>query len=234
MLPSMLLSLLRRIPPRSRRRVGLALGAALLLGFLSLGGVSQWVRFSVRRQVYGASDVPARPVAIVFGAGIHPGGDLSAVLEDRMRTAVELYRAGKVRKLLLSGDNRWRYHNEPLAMRRFALEHGVPAADIVLDFAGFRSYDTCYRARAVFAVRGAILVTQSYHLPRVLYTARHLGIDAVGVAADRRRYERALYYGLREQLSRVVAFFELHVTRPGPRFLGPQLPIVAVRATMTG
>jgi SanA protein len=135
-----------------------------------------------------------------------------------------LYRAGKVRKLLMTGDNRQVEYNEPGHMREYALELGVPDADIVLDYAGRRTYDSCYRARHIFGVDAAILVTQAYHLDRALFTANGLGIDAVGVAADRRDYAFITQYWWREMLATGLAAVEVYITHPEP-VLGDPLPI---------
>ena len=138
--------------------------------------------------IYGVDEAPPERVAVVFGARVYPSGRLSAMLQDRVETAVQLHRAGKVEKLLLSGDNRFEDYNEPGAMREYALSRGVPAEDIQLDYAGRRTYDTCYRAGAIFQLQSAVLVTQSFHLPRALFICRNLGIEAVGVSADLRSY----------------------------------------------
>jgi SanA protein len=109
-------------------------------------------------------------------------------LYDRVATAVDVYQRGLVQKLLLTGDNRFVDYNEPEAMRRTAVKLGVPAADLVLDYAGRRTYDSCYRAKEIFGVQRAILVTQAFHLERALYLCDAFGIDSVGVKADRRNY----------------------------------------------
>ncbi len=109
-------------------------------------------------------------------------------LYDRVATAVDLYQRGLVNKLLLTGDNRFVNYNEPEAMRRTAVKLGVPDEDLVLDYAGRRTYDSCYRAREIFGVNRAILVTQAFHLDRALYLCDAFGIDSVGVVADRRNY----------------------------------------------
>jgi SanA protein len=140
------------------------------------------------------------------------------VLRDRVKTASDLYFSGKVSKLLMSGDNRFANYNEPAAMYAYALTLGVPEEDIVLDYAGRRTYDTCYRARDIFGLNEVILVTQDFHLPRALYTCNSLGITALGVPADQRQYhQRALtYWHLREAFATVVAFWEVHISRPLP------------------
>lgn len=172
------------------------------------------------------TEVTPRPVAIVFGAGLQRDGTPTAVLRDRVATAADLYFTGKVQKLLLSGDNRFVDYNEPGAMRAYALELGVPDEDIVLDYAGRRTYDTCYRAREIFGVQQAILVTQRFHLPRALLICNGLGLDGVGVSADRQPYRHSsqAIWNLRELPATLVAFIDTYVTRPLP-VLGDKEPI---------
>lgn len=177
-------------------------------------------------RTYAADMAPARPVAIVFGAGLRRDGTPTTVLGDRVETAVELYKLGKVRKLLMSGDNRFANHNEPEAMRQYALQLGMPDEDIVLDYAGRRTYDTCYRARSIFGIKEAILVTQFFHLPRAIYTCNMLGVEAVGVEADRAYYRKIarLFWNVRELPATLTALVEVHLTHPQP-VLGEPEPI---------
>ncbi|MGI6368365.1 MAG: SanA/YdcF family protein [Anaerolineae bacterium] len=201
---------------------------ALLL--MVLGGVGLivvlrgWTNYRSAADTFTVDTVPVRGVAVVFGAGVWPGGRLSAILEDRVYTAAALYHAGKVSKLLMTGDNRTLDYNEPGHMRAYALELGVPDKDIVLDYAGRRTYDSCYRAVHIFKVDTAILVTQSYHMDRALFIARGLGLDAVGVVADRRDYVHIRHYWWREMLATALAAVEVYVTHPVP-VLGEELPI---------
>ncbi len=159
--------------------------------------------------------VPAHRVAIVFGAGVR-NGQPSTVLRDRIASGVELYRAGKVNKLLMSGDNRYEDYNEPGAMRRTALEMGVPDGDIAMDYAGRSTYDTCYRAREIFGVQAAVLVTQDYHLDRAVMTCSALGVQAVGYTADQRAYRGMSWFQIRELGATLNAVIELFITRPLP------------------
>jgi SanA protein len=198
--------------------------AILVSAALAVLGLRAWTDWRYRRDTYAVADVPARPVAIVFGAGVYPDGRLSPILADRVTTAVELYRTGKALKLLMTGDNRFVDYNEPGYMRAYALQLGVPDEDIVLDYAGRRTYDSCYRARHIFGVDAAILVTQAYHLDRALYTANRLGIDAVGVPADRRDYMFIRRYWTRELAATAVAWWQLNISHPLP-VLGDKLPI---------
>ncbi|NLV73398.1 MAG: DUF218 domain-containing protein [Chloroflexi bacterium] len=201
-----------------------------LLGLLALtAGVGVAYTTSYRKLIYSASNVPVKPVAIVFGAGVWRDGTLSPILLDRVETAIELYQAERVSKLLMTGDNRYIDYNEPQAMANYAISRGIPCEDIVLDFAGRRTYDSCYRAAYIFEVQEAILVTQAYHLPRALYTARHLGIDAVGVAADRQSYQFMRQYQLREVTATLVAWWQVMISKPIP-VLGPVMPIIAEKS----
>jgi vancomycin permeability regulator SanA len=185
-------------------------------------------------RIVSVNDAPQKSVAIVFGAGLTRDGHPTRVLRDRVETAVELYFAGKVEVLLLSGDNRFVDYNEPQAMKDYALHLGVPEDDIVLDYAGRRTYDTCYRAKEIFQVDEAILVTQGFHLPRALYTCNQLGVDATGVAAQNlyflKRYRA--YWHIRELLATPVALWEVHIARPLP-VLGNPEPIFSNKPSST-
>lgn len=177
-------------------------------------------------KTHNATDAPYTPVAIVFGAGLRRDGSPSPVLRDRVTRGVELYLSGKVDKLLMSGDNSSAYYDEPTAMRSLAISLGVPEEDIVLDYAGLRTYDTCFRANAIFGVHQATLVTQQFHLPRALYTCNALGISAVGVAADRFPTYLApvWFWNLRETFATIIAMLDVHLAKPLP-ILGLPEPI---------
>lgn len=180
----------------------------------------------VRGKVFSASNVPVRRVAIVLGAGLWRNGSPTPVLADRVNTAANLYFTGKVEKLLMSGDNRFVDYNEPEAMRKLAISLGVPIAAIVLDYAGRRTYDTCYRAKAIFMVGQAILVTQAFHMPRALYICNRLGLDSIGVESDLRTYPKAslLFWNIRELFAMVAAMWDVNIGHPLP-VLGRQEPI---------
>jgi vancomycin permeability regulator SanA len=180
-------------------------------------------------RIYSPQTVPSMPVAIVFGAGLWRDGTPTTVLRDRIAIAAELYFSGKVQKILMSGDNSYLDYNEPGAMREYALSLGVPHAAIVLDYAGRRTYDTCYRGRAIFGVKDVILVTQSFHLPRALYTCNALGLKAVGVPSDQQEYRlvSVLYWNLRELPATLTALLEVHILHPLP-ILGQPEPIFPI------
>jgi len=183
-----------------------------------------WAYFSVQHKystmIYSLDDVPGKPVAFVLGAGVFPGGEPSPVLADRVHTAVELYRDGKVEKILMSGDNSLKDYDEPTVMKNYAVKLGVPEGDIVLDYAGFRTYDSFYRAREIFSLTDIIVVTQQFHLPRALYISNKLGVNAVGVPSDRQEYLYSDWYAVREVLASIKAFIDVNITKPLPVFLG--------------
>ena len=190
--------------------------------------VTSW---GARNLIFSIEKVPPKPVAIVFGAGLWRDGTPTPVLRDRVATAVELYFSGKVKKLLMSGDNSHNDYNEPAAMRAYAMQLGVSGDDIVLDYAGRRTYDTCYRAREIFRIEEVILVTQDFHLPRALYTCNALGVHAMGVSADRRVYRRRslVVWNLRELPASLVALWQVHISQPLP-ILGQPEPIFPLEA----
>jgi len=181
-----------------------AFGAALAAGAACFALASFYVELRYQDRVVSLSLAPPSPVALVYGAGLARGPSPSRILAERLDAALALYQAGKVQKVLVSGDNSDRFHDETEAMRRYAIERGVPAEDVLGDDAGLSTYDSTIRARDVFGVRRVLLVTQRFHLPRALYIANGSGIEAYGVAADEGRDEGSAYT-LRELVSRPVA-----------------------------
>jgi vancomycin permeability regulator SanA len=176
------------------------------------------------RRYFQAEKVPSEPVAIVFGAGVWADGTPTPMLADRVEGAVELYRLGRVNKILMTGDNATREYNEVVAMQQYAERLGVPSQDIKLDYAGFSTYESCYRAKVIFGVERAVLITQKYHLPRAVYTCNQLGIQAVGLGTPdwgKFRDDSMRFYTQREVLAVIKAIVELHIIRPKPTFLGP-------------
>jgi vancomycin permeability regulator SanA len=162
-------------------------------------------------------------VAIVFGAFATAQGEPSEVLRRRVDGAIELYNKGIVQRILLSGDNGSTDYDEVGAMRRYALRQGIPEPVLALDYAGFSTYETCARARLVFEVREAILVTQRYHAARAAYTCRALGIEAQAYALpDTGVFTSATIrsWVIREALATIKAAGQIHITRPAPTFLG--------------
>lgn len=199
----------------------------LISGIFVLGVPRLVTAISSVNKVKSVATVTAEKAAIVFGAGLLHDGTPSPVLKDRVSTAAQLFFAGKVQKLLLSGDNRFVDYNEPASMRAYALELGVPDEAIVMDFAGRRTYDTCYRAKYIFGLNQAILVTQKYHLSRALFTCNGIGLQAIGVPADLRSYHphNLTYWTLREIPATLVALWQVWISHPLP-VMGDPEPII--------
>lgn len=173
--------------------------------------------------IYESSEsIPDHRVAIVFGAAVRRDGSLSPVLLDRVLAGVELLKEKKVEKLLMTGDNGSNDYDEVSAMRRTAIAAGALPDQIVLDYAGFSTYDSCYRARQIFGIENAILITQRFHLTRALYLCRSMGMEAHGLALpDFEKYPNLKYtYTFREYAASYKAWIDAAILKPEPRFLG--------------
>lgn len=193
----------------------------IIFGLFGLGAMmilipNLIIRKNADGKLFSVDNVKPAPVAIVFGAGLYRDGSPMPVLKERIETAVALYDAGKVEKLLMTGDNRFEYYDEPTAMYEYAIELGVPEEDIVRDFAGRRTYDSCVRAKAIFGLSEAILVTQEFHIARAIYLCEAEGIDVQGVPSTGRvfRQESEVSWQIREVFARMVAFWDVHFIAP--------------------
>lgn len=161
---------------------------------------------------------------LILGCGLRQDGTPSKLLTDRLMQGIALYNEGVAPKLLMSGDHGQVEYDEVNAMKAFAIEQGVPSSDVFMDHAGFSTYESIYRAGAIFQADKVVIVTQEYHLYRALHIARRLGIDAYGVASDNGTHPGATYRELREKLARTKDF--LWVTfRPQPTYLGEAIPV---------
>jgi SanA protein len=210
--------------PRPRRRLLLAALAAGIVLIAIVTAANLVVLLGGTSEV-SVAEAPHAQVALLLGAQVRRDGSPSTMLADRIAVAAQLYHAGKVGKVLASGDHGSRYYDEVDAMRRELLADGVPARDIFTDHAGFDTLDSVVRARKVFDVRSALVVTQGFHLPRAVWLARHAGLRAEGVAADLHGYGRAEQLSqAREVLAHVKAVGQV-VTGAEPRFLGPEIPV---------
>jgi vancomycin permeability regulator SanA len=166
------------------------------------------------------------PAGIVPGAGLNRDKTPSLALRDRLNGAARFYEDQKIDKILVSGDNRSIYYDEPSAMRNYLLEKGIPADDVVRDFAGQRTYDTCYRAKHIFGLGQVAIFTQRYHLWRAVYLCRALGLDAYGIAIEQSDYipSRYHYWLFREIFARISAVLDITIVKPLP-ILGNPEPI---------
>lgn len=188
----------------------------VLCGILAIYGGIRWtVIQESTRFIYTLNDLPTQETAVVLGAQVS-GTQPSQALAGRLAAAVELYRTGKVQRILMSGDGSSAYYNEIAPMRAYALAAGVPAKSILEDPLGLRTYDTCSRLKSVFHIDHPILVTQLEHLKRAIYTCRSLGIDAVGYSYDADSWPRDMPFLIREQGALVLAWFDVNLLHPQP------------------
>lgn len=201
----------------------------LIMGTISLGTVvllDRYVQKQGTKYMMQPNNVPEADAILVLGANVFPDGTVSLMLGDRLRRGYELYKKGKAPKILVSGDHGQKDYDEVRAMKNFLLAREVPASDIFMDHAGFSTYESVYRAGAIFQVEKVIVVSQAYHLPRAIFTARQLGLEAYGVASDLNNYGQIMkVYRLRESLARAKDFFLAEI-KPKPTFLGESIPVV--------
>ena len=206
---------------------------SLLSAGILLAGACLWfyisMQVSTRPYIYSSVEsAPVTQVALILGASVLPNEGLSGVLQERVDKAVQLYQAHKVSKILMTGDNSTVSYNEVEPVRRYLLAAGIAPQDIFLDHAGFDTYSSMYRARDVFGVTSVTIVTQPFHMPRSIYIARALGLQAVGVEAG--SGEAYFYNTLREVPASIKAGLDLLFYRV-PKYLGPQFLITGTGTT---
>ncbi|MEE1749553.1 vancomycin high temperature exclusion protein [Streptomyces sp. NPDC006641] len=214
-----LLGRLRPRWPRTRRGQRRAVQGVMAACVLALAP-SAWTYTVADARIRTTADAPAQQVAMVFGAGLWQGRP-TPYLANRLKAAAELYRDGKVKVVLVTGDNSRKEYDEPDAMRTYLREHGVPDEHIVSDFAGFDTWDSCVRAKKIFGVDRAVLVSQGFHIRRAIALCRSAGIDAYGVGVDAVHDATWYYGGTREVFAAGKAALDA-VFRPDPHFLGPR------------
>ena len=203
----------------------LAFFVAITLGILLIFVLITNIIFYTGTKIYiyeTTAEVPNTTVALIPGASVSRDGVLSPIFLDRVNVAIELYKANKVSKILVSGDNSTDSNNEVNPVRLYLISEGIPDADIFLDHAGFDTYSTMYRARDIFGVTSLLITTQSFHLPRSVFIARRLGMEAYGMNADRGHILFRNY--VREVLANEKAVLDLIFNRT-PKYLGEKIPI---------
>jgi vancomycin permeability regulator SanA len=211
-----------------RRRLRGLVALLVLVGFGALAASLPRIGFllTTKKSRKTVANAPQRAVALVLGAGLRYDGTPSDVLLSRVEVGVALYKAGKVRKLLMSGDNSLRNYDEVSAMKDAAVALGVPDNDVILDYAGFRTLDSCVRLRKVFGQSTALVVSQGFHLPRAIHLCRWAGVDVVGIEApDVRVRSRRTLSGIREVPASFQAWLDAHVLGRSPKFLGKPIDI---------
>jgi SanA protein len=195
----------------------------VLLVVIVLAAVATYITVTVSPHIYSAGTTPPKTqVALVPGASVTSNGTLSPVLKERADKAAALYEAGIVSKILVTGDNATLEYDEVYPVGKYLLALGIPEQDIFLDYAGFDTYSSMYRARDVFKVKDVLIVSQRYHLGRAVFVARALGLDAEGVDAS--QGEKYFFYSLREIPASLKAVWDV-LTHRVPQYLGRPFPI---------
>ncbi|MFI6008998.1 vancomycin high temperature exclusion protein [Streptomyces sp. NPDC051243] len=210
--------------PRTRtgqRRLVQALMAGCVLALLP----ATWMHVVTGDRLRTEADVPRTDVAVVFGAGLW-AGEPSPYLAHRLDAAAELYRAGRIKVVLVTGDNSRKDYDEPDAMRTYLTRHGVPDSRIVSDYAGFDTWDSCVRAKKIFGVDEAVLISQGFHIRRAVALCQEAGVASYGVGVEAKHDATWYYGGTREIFAAGKAALDA-LFEPDPRFLGPEEPGVA-------
>jgi SanA protein len=210
-----------------KRLIAGVFGIIILMLAVAIG-LDQWISLRTQPYIYDeVQTLPHRQVGVVLGtAKYYRTGVINQYYLYRIQGAINAYNSGKVKYLLLSGDNAQQSYNEPSTMRRDLIAAGIPASDIVLDYAGFRTLDSIVRTRKVFDTNDFIIITQRFHCERALFIALHMGIQAQCFAVPSPK--NMLSVRSREIFARLGALTDLYLLKREPRFLGPLIPIPAV------
>ncbi|MBQ5607443.1 MAG: YdcF family protein [Oscillospiraceae bacterium] len=198
-----------------------------VLGTGAITVINSVVKLTTQKQIITSEEAAMLEdvdCVLVLGCYVFENGTPSAMLHDRLTRGVELYDLGAAPKLLMSGDHGREHYNEVDAMKRFAVDAGIPAENVFMDHAGFSTYESIYRAKEVFQAQKILIVTQGYHLYRALYIAEQFGLEAYGISSDYRAYAGQLIRDVREVLARVKDF-AICIFKPEPTFLGEVIPI---------
>ncbi len=187
--------------------------------------INKHVQYIGSKSIVEPDEVPPADAILILGAYVFPDGTVSTMLRDRLNTGYELYEMGKAPKIIVSGDHGQKSYDEVNAMKKYLMNKKVPSADIFMDHAGFSTYESIYRARDIFEVKKLIIVTQEYHLMRAVFIAKELGLEAYGVAADKRNYRGMPIYTFREVAARNKDFLMVKVLQQKPKYLGEPIPV---------
>lgn len=205
-------------------RISLILGVAVII---ILAATNFWVVKSTEREVLTDYKLlPDSGVALVLGTSHRMiDGSPNPFFHNRMATAAELYKQGKIIHFIVSGDNRTKYYNEPAEMQKALIRLGVPSAAITLDYAGLRTLDSIVRCKEIFGQSKIIIITQPFHSYRALFISNYYEVNAVALVAEEPAQEAAPRVYLREYLARTKAILDLYVLGTEPRHLGEKEPL---------
>lgn len=199
------------------------ISAAIVL--LAVLAINIHINLLSRKYIYqNIQDMPKTEAILVLGASVYADGRLSDMLKDRADTAIEFYQAKKSDKILASGDHGELKYDETNAMKKYLLLKDIPPKDVFLDYAGFDTYDSVYRAKEIYQIKTLAVATQNFHLPRAIYIGKALGLEVYGLGSDTHKYGGIEYNYLREVLANVKAFWDINIGIK-PAFLGKAIPI---------
>ena len=204
------------------KKIIIILCILMLIGITYVLSINFYVTSSTKKQINTKLNEKVDCI-LVLGAGIW-GDKPSPMLQDRLDTAIKLYKDGVSNKIIMSGDHGTKEYDEVNIMKQYAIDAGIPSSDIFMDHAGFSTYESIYRARDIFQVKNMVIVTQEYHLYRALFIANKLGIKSYGVNSDPREYAGQLYREAREILARNKDFMYT-IFKPKPKYLGETIPV---------
>ncbi|HSI74092.1 MAG TPA: ElyC/SanA/YdcF family protein [Fimbriimonas sp.] len=211
-----------RLSTKAKRRILFGAGGLIAASSLFILYTNQLVASASQGRIYlVATDVPQTRVALVLGTAPMVSGRPNAYFVRRISAAAELYRSGRIEKILVSGDNGRRGYDEPTAMKNALMARGVPAEDVTCDFAGFHTLDSIIRAKEVFGLEKCVIVTDDFHLPRALYTAQQKGLSAIGFQTESFATPASTRLQIREVGSRLLVWLDCNVLNSQPKFLGP-------------
>ncbi len=210
---------------QGRVRLAILLAISLCIGIPASIDLSiEWEYENKTHHAGNYRSLKPASVAIVPGASVYKGTP-SPILQDRLDCAIELYRQGKVRKILLSGDNGTSYYNEVKPMLLYVLDRNVYEKDVFVDHAGFRTLDTLVRAKEIFQVKDAIFVSQKFHQPRAAFISKKIGLEFQSYESDRRMYVSGPFSRFREFFARTLAWIDMNLANTAPKYLGKPFPI---------
>ena len=212
------------------KTIFLAVVVLLFVGVISIFGISYYVE--TVGKAYLCEQPEICDAVIVPGASVY-GNTVSAILADRLNTAYRMYQEGFAKRIIVSGDHGTKDYNEVRAMRDYLVKKGVPASHIFMDHAGFSTYDTVYRAKEIFRLKNAIIVSQEPHAIRALYIANQLDIPAYGISCGNYPQPEATIQKGRELFARVKAFLQCEILHPEPKFLGDPIPVSTTDGRVT-
>ncbi len=200
----------------------------LLILLTPIIGCHFWVKVQTQDRLYSdINAIPKKNVALLLGTGKYlRHGYINRYFQYRINAAVQLYKAGKIKHIIASGDNRTKYHNEPMDMKKSLMARGVPKEAITLDYAGFRTLDSVVRCQKIFSQNDIIIVSQAFHNQRALFIADFYDIKAIGFNARGVPLKNDIKTPIREYLARIKAVLDLYVLKTQPKFLGEKVDVV--------